>query len=222
MLTKKEIIPIIIVTIILSFAMSMIKSVEIFLYAFVSILLVILINTLAKKVASFYLESEIEVRLWEIKRTGLSHFLNILPLYSTHPSTELKRPFPAGAFFPILSKIILFPINNFVWMASLVFEVKPKIYRAAKRHGLYSFSEMTEYHIGLIAVAGIIANLCFAIVGYLLNFPEFAKISVYYSFFNLIPLSDLDGNKIFFGSIITWSFLASLVLIGLFFAMFLV
>ena len=107
-------------------------------------------------------------------------------------------------------------------MASLVFDVSPKVYRAAKRHGLYSFSEMTEYHLGIIAASGIIINLAAAIIGYLLGFSDFARISIYFTFFNMIPLSDLDGNKIFFGNTVIWSFLASLVVIGMLLALFMV
>ena len=55
----------------------------------------------------------------------------------------------------------------------------------------------------------------FAVIGYLVGFSDFAKISLYYAFFNMLPLSDLDGNKLFFGSLVTWVFLAALVLIGL-------
>ena len=101
-----------------------------------------------------------------------------------------------------------------MWLASLAFEIKPKVYRAAKRHGLYSFSEVTEFQIGLIAAAGVLINLIFAVVGYLAGFPMFAKLNVWLAFFNMIPLSNLDGNKIFFGSLVIWSFLASVVLIG--------
>ena len=103
------------------------------------------------------------------------------------------------------------------WLAALVFDVTPKPYRAAKRHGLYRFSEMTESHIGLIAASGILANLFFAVVGYLIGTPEpmnFVSLSVFYALFNMLPISDLDGNKIFFGSIELWGFLASLVLIA--------
>ena len=107
-------------------------------------------------------------------------------------------------------------------MASLVFEVKPKSYRAAKRHGLYTFSEMTEEHMGYIAAAGIFATLVFAVIGYLLGFTEFSKLSIYYALFNMFPISSLDGNKIFFGNIVLWSFLASLVVIGLLFMVFIV
>jgi len=123
-------------------------------------------------------------------------------------------------FLPIITSLVT--LGNFVWMGSLVFDVKPEIHRAAKRHGLYSYSEMTEEHIGWIAAAGIAANLIFAVVGYLIGFSELARISIYFAFFNMLPLSDLDGNKIFFGSRILWSFLAALVLIGVGYALLLI
>jgi len=207
MLNKKEIVVIVIITIILAFAISLIKSLETFLYTLLAVFLVLIINIFAKKIASFYLDSEIEIKLWEIKRYG----------FKAHK--HFKKPFPAGAFLPIISKIFLFPFNSFVWMASLVFDVKPKIYRTAKRHNLYSFSEMTEYHLGLIAAAGILANLVFAVIGYFLGFTDFVKLNIYFAFFNMLPISDLDGNKIFFGSLVLWSFLASIVLIGLVYIM---
>ena len=210
MLKKKEIISIIIVTLVLAFAISLLKSWRIFLYALLSVFLVIIINIFAKKIMGFYFDSEIEIKLWEIKRYG----------FKSHQ--HFKKPFPAGAFLPIVSKIVLFPFNSFVWMASLVFDVKAKIYKAAKRHGLYSFSEMTEFHLGLIAATGIVANLIFAIIGYFLGFSEFARLNIYYAFFNMLPISDLDGNKIFFGNIILWSFLASITLIALLYSLLLI
>ncbi|MBT96626.1 hypothetical protein CMI49_00815 [Candidatus Pacearchaeota archaeon] len=201
MLNKKEITAILIVTLVLAFTISLMKTLNIFLYSLIAVFLIIIINIIAKKVASYYLDSEIEIKLWEIKRYGFK------------PRRYFKNPFPAGIFLPII--FIIFSLGYFKWMASLIFDVKPKTYRAAKRHGLYNFSEMTEDHIGLIASAGILVNLIFGIIGYLINFPEFAKLNIYYAFFNMLPIADLDGNKIFFGSIVIWSFLAVLVLIGL-------
>jgi hypothetical protein len=210
MFNKKEIITILIVTLILAFAISLVETIEIFLYTLLAVFLLIIINIIAKKIMAFYLESEIEIKLWEVKQYGFS------------PSQHFKKPVPFGAFLPLISKIFLFPIQGLVWMASLVFDVKPKIYRAAKRHGLYSFSEITESHMGLIAAAGIIANLIIALVSYLIGFQEFTRLSIFYTFFNMLPISDLDGNKIFFGNIILWSFLASIVLIGIFFTLFVI
>ena len=208
MLNAKETLTIFIATIILALTLSFAKGAGFLLFALISVFLILVINTLAKKVTSFYLDSEIEVDVWKIQRYG----------FKSHE--YLKRPFLAGIFFPIIFALLSF--GKLVWMASLIFEVKPTSYRAAKRHGLYSYSEMTEDHIGYIAAMGIFANLLFAFIGYLLGFSEFSRLSIYYTFFNMLPISDLDGNKIFFGNIILWSFLAALVLIGLSYAFFLV
>ncbi len=210
MLNIKEISIILVTAIIITFSITLVETPMVFLYILISVFLVIITNITAKKVMSYFLDSEIEIKVWGIDRWGFK------------PHRQLKTTFPAGAFFPVISKIFLFPINNFVWMASLVFDVKTKIHKAAKRYGLYTFSEMTEYHLGLIAAAGIFINLVFSVVGYLLNFPDFARLNIYYAFFNMIPLSDLDGNKIFFGSLVLWSFLAALVLVGILFVMLIV
>ncbi len=201
MLNGKEIGTILLVTIILAFVFSILNLKELFFLSLLFIFLTILINIIAKKVTAFYLDSEIEVKLWEVERYGF------------RPGSYFKKPIPAGVLAPII--LAGLSLGYLKWLASLVFDVKAKTYRAAKRHGLYTFSEMTEYHIGLIAASGILANLIFAVIGYLINFPEFARINIYYAFFNILPLSDLDGNKIFFGSIILWSFLAALILVGL-------
>lgn len=208
MFRKSEIAPILATTIILAFAISLVRTLEIFLYTLLAIFLVLIINIVAKKIASYYLESEIEMKLWEARRFG----------YRTH--WHLKKPFPIGAALPIIVTALTF--GYVTWMASLVFDVKPKIYRAAKRHGLYSFSEMTEWHIGLIAAAGVVANLFFAIIGYLLGFADFARLNIYFAFFSILPISELDGNKIFFGNLALWSFLAAITLIGVGYAILLV
>ena len=201
MFNKREVVIIGIISIILAFIFSFAKEISTFFYFFVAIFFLIFINSIAKKISSYYLDSEIEIRLWEVKRYGFK------------PHKHFKRSFPSGIFFPLITAVA--SLGYFVWMASLIFEVKPKIYRAAKRFGLYSFSEMTEYHIGLIAASGVLINLFFAVIGYLTGFSDFAKLNIYYAFFNIIPFSDLDGNKIFFGSVVLWSFLAALILIGL-------
>ena len=203
MFNQREILSVLVVSIVTGFAISLVETWDLFLYSLLAVFLVIMINIVGKKIASYYLDSEVEVKIWEIERYGFK------------PEAIFKKPFPIGAFLPLVSKILLFPLGSFVWMASLVFDVKPKAYRAAKRHGLYSFSEMTELHEGKIAATGIIANLLFAVIGYLIGFDEFARINLYYAFFNMLPISDLDGNKIFFGSFISWAVLATIVLIGI-------
>lgn len=204
MLKKQEIIKLSVTIILLSALISLFKSVDLFFYTLASIFLIFLINIIAKKITAYYFDSEIEFRLWKVKRFGF------------HPITKLKRALEAGLFFPIILTILT--LGNLTWMANYVFDVKAKTYRAAKRHGLYSFSEMSEFHIGLIAASGILANLIFAVLGYLIDLPNemnFVTLSILFASFNMLPISDLDGNKIFFGNVTLWSFLAILSLIGI-------
>lgn len=202
MFNKKEISAIFISTLIIAFASTLIETWDLFFSALVAVFLVICVNIFAKKISGFYLESIVEIIPWEIRRWGLK------------PHQKFKNFFPIGAFLPIISRVFLLPFNGLVWTASLAFDVKPSVHRAARRHGVYTFSEMTEAHTGLIAAWGIIANLFFAFVGYLLNFPLFTQFNLWYAFFNMIPISDLDGNKIFFGKPLLWYILGVFSLIG--------
>lgn len=210
MFNRKEIVSIILASIFLAFAITLVETFNYFAYALIAVFAAIIINVFAKKIAAFFFEADIEIKLWEFKRYGYTH------------KQKTKIPFPAGLLFPLFSKIILFPLNGFVWMASLVFDVKPKSWRVAKRHGYYSFSEMTEDHIGYIAAFGIIANLVLAFLGYLIGYPLFSRINIWLAFFNMIPVSDLDGNKIFFGNLTLWNILAIVTLLALAYSFFLI
>ena len=84
MLNQKEIIPIVVATIILTLSVSFFSGLETFLLALLFVFLVIFINILFKKIASFYMDSEIEIELWKMERFGFK------------PGQHLKRPFPIG------------------------------------------------------------------------------------------------------------------------------
>ena len=203
MLNKKEISAVGIVVLIFSLAMSLTEErIEGVISFFLLILIVIIGNIAAKKIAAFHFDSKIEIKIWEVEQ------------YWFKAHQHFKKPFPAGIFVPLISKLFLLPLKSFVWLASLVFEAKPEIHKAAKRHGLEKFSDITEKQIGLIAASGIVTNLVFALIGYLINFPEFAKLNIYYAFFNVIPLSNLDGSKILFGNVVLWIVLTSITIIS--------
>lgn len=208
MFTKKELIWFAIITLILTISISAIDTWKTFAYGLLAIFLIVSLNILAKKATAYYLDTKIEIKPWQIKRYGFQ------------PEQHFKKYFPAGIILPIAVSALSF--GNLLWMASLIFDVKPKIYKSAKRHGIYSFSEITENQIGLIAAAGIFVNLVLAVVAYLAGWPLFTKLSIWYAFFNMLPISDLDGNKIFFGNLILWSFLASLVVVAVGYALLLV
>lgn len=203
MITLKELMTIILIAIILGFIAGFQKSITIvtFFYFFIIVLIIIVINVLAKKIMAYYLESEIEVKIWGVKNYGFK------------PHQHFEKEIPMGIFAPLI--ILAISLGGIKWLAALVFDVKAKTYRSAKRHGLYSFTEMTEYDIGLIAAAGILLNLFVAFISYFLGYEDFTRLSIFFAFYNMLPISDLDGNKILFGSIILWSFVAVLTLIGL-------
>jgi len=201
MLTKKEFFSVIIISLVLGIIISLFESINLFLTTTLIIFLVIIINISAKKIAGYYFDTDIEIKIWEIKQFG----------YKKHH--YFKKPIQAGIFIPLIIKFLSVGLIN--WLACLTFEASGKVYRSARRHGIYAFSNITEEEIGWIAGAGIIANLLFAIIGYFIGQETFAKISLFYAFFNIIPAFDWDGAKVFFGNIPFWSFLAILSSIGI-------
>jgi hypothetical protein len=204
MFNKKEVATILVASLVLGFTASLLRSWVILLYSILSVFIILMVNITAKEIAAYYLESKIEIQPWEISRYGFK------------ATSYFKRPFPAWILFPLVMAVI--SGGYVIWLAALIFEPKPKPHRAAKRHGLYSFSEMSEYDIGKIGAAGIVATLLFALIAYLIHLPQqmnFVGLSIWFAFFNMLPISNLDGNKIFFGSKIMWSTLAIIVLIAI-------
>lgn len=205
MLNKKEIFSILSITLVLATIVSVkVQTIEEFqriIFPTIGIvLLVILINVFGKKILAYFFDAEVEVSTWEWKR------------YGYRPHHTFKKNIPFGFFMPLIVKF--FSVGLLNWMACLTFEVKGTIYRARKKWGLYQYSEVTEEEMAWIAFAGIFANLLFAILGYLINAPTFAKINLAYAFYNTIPISNLDGAKMFFGKQTLWLTMAVITLIG--------
>ncbi len=177
-------------------------------YSFIAITLVVFTNILAKKIIAYYYETTTEQKIWQFQRFGYK------------PNRKFKKPIPGGIIFPFILTLISAGI---IWlMTVLEFDTQGTSARASKRHGIYRFTEMTEFHIALIAASGVIANLILAIIAYLINFPIMARISIYYAAFSLIPFSNLDGAKIFFGSRKLSATLAAITAIALAYAFFLI
>ncbi len=201
---KKEIGSILAASLILSFVISLLETLEIFLYTLLAIFIIISINILGKKIAAYYYDSEIEIKLWEIKRYW----------YKAH--FYFQKPFPIGIIFPIITTV--FSLGWIKWMACLTFDPKTPIYKAARRHDKtnYSFSEITEWQTGIIAIVGLAANLAAGIIGMKIGLYEFAKLNILYAFYNTIPISDLDGTKIFFAHQTLWAVSAAVLLAAVF------
>ena len=169
--------------------------------------IIIMVSILSKKIIANLLDSDVEHEIWQIQR------------YAFYPQSQFKNPIPAGIIFPIIFSVI--SLGTLKFFALLTYETRALKYRAAKRFGYYSFTEMTDWHNGLIGAVGIFCILILAIISYFLPIAELeylAKMSIYYAFWNLLPISKLDGAQIFFGSRILWTILATITAILTFFA----
>jgi len=208
----KEIIIIILAAIILGFTVSFSLFLDLSITSFmllivvISFIVIISLNIIAKKLLAYYFEANVKTRFWSWYQYWFSK------------GSHFKKPVPM-LWLPLVLSIITKGL--FWWLAVLEFDVEARVERVSRRHGLYRFTEMTDWHIALIATAGIITNLVLAVIGYMLGsigyasgFELFARLNIYFAAWSIIPLSNLDGSKVFFGSKILW--FTMLVIISIF------
>lgn len=212
MITGKEILALLLALVVLAFSYAFINPQK-FINSLFIFAIILIVYVTAKKITAYYYESEEEIKIWSFKRYGI------------YERSYFKTPIPIGLILAFILPILTYPAfipKHIPWFAVTESEVKPTKARAVKRHQIYSFSEMTEWHLGLISSSGIIASLLLALIAYLLNFPDLARASIYFACFNLLPIGKLDGTKIFFGNVVFWIILALISLIALGYALFLV
>lgn len=186
--TGTEILIVIIASIILSMSIAF-RDISIMYAATISFLIIIGANILIKKIIGYFLEINVKTKFWTWYQYGF------------RKDAHFKKPIPM-VWLPLLLSLIT--KGFFQWLAVLEFEVTPKTERVAKRHGLYRFTQLTEWHIAWIATWGIILNFVLAVIGYIAGFELFARLSIYFIAWSIIPLSGLDGAKIFFSSRALW------------------
>ena len=182
-----------------------------FLIAFVIALVILLINVFAKKLAARYYDASTEEKLLTLQRYGF------------YERSYFPTPIPVGVILPFILSIL--SAGYFMVFTLLQFDVAPQLSRVKKSVGLYRFSELSDTDIHWIAACGIIATLFFAVIAYLIGGSYmllFAQLSIYYAFWNILPLGKLDGGKIFFGGLITWIVIAIITLIALGYAVLLI
>ncbi len=154
----------------------------------------IMFNILVKKFIAYSLDADIQTKFWSWYQTGFAR------------KSHFRRPVPM-LWVPLLLAFI--SRGMLYWLAILEFEIKPRVERVARRQGLYRFSEMTDWDIAVITAAGVFVNLILSVLGYIgaswvPPLALFGKLNLYYAFWSLVPLSGLDGTKIFFGSRKLW------------------
>ena len=195
----KEITTVILAAVVLALVVAFANR-DIFLISTLSFLIIIGSNLLTKKIVGYHFETKVTTSFWKMFKFGFrkdSHFKFPLPMIWV------------ALVLALFSKGILW------FLAVLEFDFEAKSERVSRRHGLYRFSQVTEWHVAWIAAWGVITNLILAVVSYLLGFELLAKLSVYYAAWSMIPFSSLDGTKILFGSRVLWIILAAVTAIFL-------
>ncbi len=196
--TIQEIVTIIFASVILAAAVSYTKGLNTVLTSTFIFLIIIFTNVIAKELAAYYYEANLKTKFWQWYQYGFradSHF---------------KEPLPM-AWLPIALSLIT--KGFFWWMPILEFDITPRTERVSKRHELYRYTQMSEWHVGLIAFWGIVALLILSTIGYLSGFEYFTKLCSFYALWNIIPLSNWDGSKILFGSRVLWTITAIVTLL---------
>ncbi|PJA69805.1 hypothetical protein CO155_03340 [Candidatus Pacearchaeota archaeon CG_4_9_14_3_um_filter_35_19] len=176
-------------------------------YAILFSAIIIIVNVLAKKGMASFLDSRVEHKIWFWKRLWFKQNWN------------LKNAIPTGAIIPLF--ISAFSIGFFKVMAVLTFETFALKRRAARKFGYYSYTELTDFTVGMIATAGIVATLLLSLITYWFEPLEtLSRMAAYYAFWNIIPFSTLDGIHILSGIRKVWYVLATITAIFALFALY--
>lgn len=202
MFTKKEIAWIIIAILILGFIITLPKLSISSPYVFLTAAIIILTNILTKKIAASHYSIKIEHKIWSFKRWGW------------YERSKFKKSIPIGLILPFFVSFLSLGIVKILTLLQFDAENLGKK-RALKKRGAYRHSEINESDLAFTSAWGFWALIALAIIGYFINQPELTKYSIYYGLWNLIPISNLDGTKLFFGSLINWILLVIVYLISL-------
>jgi len=195
----KELLIIILAAVILALTVAF-KDRALFYAAATSFLVILIINVLIKKSVGYYLETKVKTKFWSIYQ------------FWFRKDMHFKKPLPM-LWLPLL--LTLFTKGFFLWLGILEFDVEAKTERVSKRHGLYRFTQVTEWHMAWIAIWALIINLIAAIIGYVAGFELFTKLSIYFIAWSTIPIPGLDGSKIFFSSRTLWAIAFTIAIITL-------
>lgn len=220
--TKKELTWMLITIIILAFIIGIISDpskntarIEI-ITPLIASTLIIFTTVITKKIAAPHFNIRIEHRSWEFQR------------YGYYTRSYFRRPIPIGLLFPFF--ITLLSLGYIKPMTLLQFDVQdiPETRILKKRGNRRALrkQEMNDSDPGFTAAWGFYALLALAVIGIIIKlitgfslFSQIARYSIFYGIWNLVPISQLDGSKLFFGSILSWVFIAILHIILLLFVL---
>lgn len=197
---------IIILTIVISFEnliLGKISSLGTFL---LFAIILVTVNIVGKKLMANMLDLDVEHKMWAWSQWG----------WKKHQ--HFQKPMPAGIIIPLIITVLTRGVVSM--LAVLTYEAKAKTIRASKRFGYYSYNDLTEWHNALIGAGGVVFTLAFSAIAYFLptQLEQLAALSAGYAFWNMLPISNLDGSQIFFGSRVLYAALAIITIIFAFYS----
>lgn len=212
MLEKREVIWIIIAIILFEFIIFFPNPSEKNILLILIPLIIIPLNLVSKEIAANIFNLRIEHKIWHFQRWGF------------YSRSHFNKPIPMGLILPfILSFLSLGIIKCFVFLQFDYANNYKK--RILKERGRTRRTDINEADPAYTAAWGLYSLFFLILLSILIHSilkdsftPELAKYVFFYSFWNLVPISNLDGVKIFFGSFINWIFLVFLFLVTLPFA----
>lgn len=149
-------------------------------------LIVLLVHFAAQKFVASLKDCNIELNLWTFRQ------------YWFYKSSYSKWPIPAWLLLPLLLLLATFGVVK--WLAVTTFEAVPV-------RKVTPYSELSEWELAIIAASGAAANILLAVLSQFAGWQNFALLNIWFAFFNLLPISSLDGAKILFGGRVFWIFL---------------
>ena len=150
-------------------------------------LIILFVHHLGQKFTALFYDCSTEARLWTVRQFYLAK------------SSHFKFDFPMWVILPVFA--VIFTFGKITWLALTTFEACPLPARVRR-----TYAELTEFDLAMIALGGLFFNAVLALISQALGYNDFAMLNLYFVLFNLIPISTLDGGKIFFGSVMLWVF----------------
>jgi hypothetical protein len=191
----KELKAIIIITVILTFIFAYNDNKPVFVlknwllnlfYVLILVSLIVLFNTLGYKLTAKYFGADIKIKVWNAEKFEGKFSLRKLGSY---------------IFSPVLPILITLFSNGKIFLSSVgTFD--------AKNYNVFGkrFPKLSYFNLGLITIGGLFFNLVLMMLFKILLLKKGVTISSWFIIWNLLPISELPGSKIFFASRVMYLF----------------
>ena len=170
--------------------------------------IIILTTTITKKFAAEHYNLKIKYNIWQFQR------------YWFTTKSYFKKPIPMGLIMPFFLAFFSIGLIKAFTFLQFDYENLPRR-RMLKKSGRIRRIEINETDPAFTAAWGFYSLLVLTAISIILTmltdllvFADLAKYSLYYGAWNLIPISNLDGTKLFFGNLFNWIVLAIIFFIG--------